>query len=88
MMLRRIDKDVPNGTNIAILQPGGNDLRFFGTRQQRAANISEMTRRLRVRSIDVIVYDEDIPLHYYTIDLIHLTREGDAILRPLCFPGC
>jgi len=29
MMLRRIDKDVPNGTNIAILQPGGNDLRFF-----------------------------------------------------------
>ena len=35
-----------------------------------------MTRRLRIRSIDVIVFDEDIPLHYYTIDLIHLTREG------------
>lgn len=29
MMLRRIDKDVPKGTNIAILQPGGNDLPFF-----------------------------------------------------------
>src|SRR4051794_15320435 len=29
MMLRRIDIDVPNGTDIAILQPGGNDLRFF-----------------------------------------------------------
>jgi acyl-CoA thioesterase I len=32
MMLRRIDKDVPNGTDIAILQPGGNDRRFFGTK--------------------------------------------------------
>jgi acyl-CoA thioesterase-1 len=31
MMLRRIDKDVPNGTDIAILQPGGNDRRFFST---------------------------------------------------------
>src|ERR1700761_9290573 len=27
-MLRRIDSDVPDGTNIAILQPGGNDRRF------------------------------------------------------------
>lgn len=86
MMLRRIDKDVPNGTNIAILQPGGNDLRFFGTRQQRAANISEMTRRLRVRSIDVIVFDEDIPLHYYTIDLIHLTREGHTMIAAALLP--
>src|SRR5690349_20054709 len=68
MMLRRIHKDVPNGTDIAILQPGGNDLRFLGTRQQRAANIAEMERRLRARRIKVIVYDEEIPLHYYTID--------------------
>jgi acyl-CoA thioesterase-1 len=51
-MLRRIDKDVPSGTDIAILQPGGNDLRFFGTKQQRAANIAEMERRLRARSIN------------------------------------
>jgi acyl-CoA thioesterase I len=55
MMLRRIDKDVPNGKDIAILEPGGNDLRFFGTRQQRAANIAEMQRRLHARSISVIV---------------------------------
>jgi acyl-CoA thioesterase-1 len=32
MMLRRIDKDVPNGTDIATLQPGGNDLRFSAPR--------------------------------------------------------
>jgi len=48
-MLRRIDK-VPNGTDIAILQPGGNDRRFFGTVQQRAGNIAEMERRLRARA--------------------------------------
>jgi acyl-CoA thioesterase I len=86
MMLRRIDRDVPNGTYIAILQPGGNDLRFFGTKQQRAANIAEMERRLRARSINVIVYDEEIPLRYYAFDFIHLTREGHAMIASALFP--
>lgn len=86
MMLRRLDRDVPDGTNVVILQPGGNDLRFFGTRQQRAANVEEMARRLRARSIDVIVYDEDIPLRYYTIDFIHLTREGHAMIAGTLLP--
>jgi acyl-CoA thioesterase I len=86
MMLRRIDKDVPNGTDIAILQPGGNDRRFFGTMQQRAANIAEMERRLRARGIKVIVYDDEIPLRYYTIDFIHLTREGHAMIAVALLP--
>ena len=86
MMLRRIDKDVPNGTNIAILQPGGNDRRFFGTKEQRAANIVEMERRLRARGIKVIVYDEEIPLRYYTIDFIHLTPEGHAMIAAAVLP--
>jgi acyl-CoA thioesterase I len=86
MMLRRLDQDVPNGTDIAILQPGGNDLRFFGTKQQRAANIGEMERRLRARGIKVIVYDEEIPLRYYTIDFIHLTREGHAMIAAALLP--
>jgi acyl-CoA thioesterase-1 len=86
MMLRRIDKDVPTGTDIAILQPGGNDLRFFGTKQQRAANIAEMERRLHARSIKVIVYDEEIPLRYYTVDFIHLTREGHAMIAAVLLP--
>jgi hypothetical protein len=38
-------------TDIAILEPGGNDRRFFGTQEQRAGNIAEMERRLRARSI-------------------------------------
>src|SRR5262245_1832725 len=86
MMLRRIHKDVPNGTDIAILQPGGNDRRFFGTMQQRAANIAEMERRLRARGIKVIVYDDEIPLRYYTIDFIHLTREGHAMIAAALLP--
>jgi len=86
MMLRRIDKDVPNGTDIAILQPGGNDRRFFGTKEQRAANIAEMERRLRARGIKVIVYDDEIPLRYYTIGFIHLTQEGHAMIAAALVP--
>jgi acyl-CoA thioesterase-1 len=86
MMLRRIDRDVPNGTDIVIIQPGSNDLRFFGTLQQRTANVAEMARRLRARSIKVIVYDEQIPLRYYTLDFIHWTREGHALIAATLIP--
>jgi acyl-CoA thioesterase I len=86
MMLRRINRDVPNGTDIVIVQPGSNDLRFFGTLQQRAANVDEMARRLRARSINVIVYDEKVPLRYYTLDFIHWTREGHAMIAAALLP--
>jgi acyl-CoA thioesterase-1 len=86
MMLRRIDKDVPNGTDIAILEPGGNDRRFFGTKEQRAANIAEMERRLRARSISVIVYDEEMPLRYRAFDFIHFTYEGHGIIAAALLP--
>ena len=85
-MLNRIDSDVPNGTDIVILQPGANDLRFFGTKEQRAANIATMERRLRSRSIKVIVYDEEIPWRYYTFDFIHFTREGHAVIAATLLP--
>jgi acyl-CoA thioesterase-1 len=86
MMLRRIDRDVPNGTDIVILQPGSNDLRFFGTLEQRTANVAEMARRLRARSIKVLVYDEPVPPRYYTFDFIHWTREGHAIIAAALLP--
>jgi acyl-CoA thioesterase I len=86
MMLRHIDKDVPNGTDIAILEPGGNDRRFFGTKEQRAANIAEMERRLRARSISVIVYDEEMPLRYRAFDFISISHmKATAWSLPLCF---
>ena len=85
-MLKRIDSDVPKGTDIVILQPGGNDKRFLMSKEQRAANIAEMERHLRNRSIKVIVYDDDIPLRYYALDLIHLTGEGHAMIAAALLP--
>ena len=85
-MLRRIDSDVPKGTDIVILQPGANDRRFFTSREQRAANIAEMERRLRPRGIKVVIYDEEIPLRYYSLDFIHLTQEGHAMIAAALLP--
>ena len=85
-MLRRIDSDVPKGTDIAILQPGANDRRFFVSQEQRAANIAETERRLKARGIKVVIYDEEIPLKYYTFDFIHLTRDGHAMIAAALLP--
>jgi acyl-CoA thioesterase-1 len=85
-MLKRIDSDVPKGTDIVILQPGGNDKRFMMSREQRATNIAAMERHLRNRSIKVIVYDDDIPLRYYALDFIHLTGEGHAMIAAALLP--
>jgi acyl-CoA thioesterase I len=85
-MLGRLDAVVPNGTRIAILQPGGNDLRFLGTREQRAANVAAMASRLRARNIQVIVFDPVIPSQYYAWDGIHLTVEGHAWIAASLLP--
>jgi acyl-CoA thioesterase-1 len=85
-MLRRIDSAVPNETRIVILQPGGNDLRFFRTREQRAANIDAMAKRLRARNIKVIVFDPVIPPQYYQWDGIHINAEGHAMFASKLLP--
>jgi len=80
-MLARLDSAVPPGTDIVILQPGANDLRFFGTKARRAANIAAMTQRLRGRGIRVIVYDpETIPASYYQWDGIHFNVAAHAAI--------
>ena len=84
-MLARIDSAVPEGTQIVILQPGGNDLRFLGSREQRSANVTMITRRLQVRSIKVIVYDEEIPWKY-VFDGIHLTPTGHQMIAASLLP--
>jgi acyl-CoA thioesterase I len=75
-MLERIDSAVPEGTRIVILQPGGNDLRFFGTKEQRSQNIAAMANKVRARKMSVIVFDPVIPSQYYQWDGIHITAEG------------
>jgi len=78
-MLSRLDSAVPNGTDIVVLQPGGNDLRFFGTRERRTANINAMVQRLRARGIRVIVYDPDpVPPDFYQWDHIHFNAAAHA----------
>jgi acyl-CoA thioesterase-1 len=78
-MLSRLDAAVPKGTDIVILQPGANDLRFFGTKETRAANIAAMEKRLRARGIRVILYDPDpIPPDWYQWDHIHFNAAAHA----------
>ena len=75
-MLGRIDSAVPDGTHIVILQPGGNDLRFFGTKERRTSNINAMVAKVRARGIKVIVYDPVFPPEDYQWDRIHINTEG------------
>jgi acyl-CoA thioesterase-1 len=77
-MLRRVDSAVPKGTNIVILQPGANDLRFGFSKEQRAANIAAMVKRLRARSIRVIVFDPEIPTDFYQWDHTHFNAAAHA----------
>ena len=77
-MLRRIDSAVATKTDIVILQPGTNDLRFFGSKEQRAANISAIVDRLRRRNIRVIVFDPVIPRDFLQWDGIHYTAAAHS----------
>jgi acyl-CoA thioesterase I len=80
-MLQRLDSAVPLGTSIVILNPGGNDLRFFGSKEQRAANIAAIVDRLHARHIKVIVFENTIvPRTQYQWDGIHFTSEGHHLL--------
>jgi acyl-CoA thioesterase-1 len=78
-MRNRLDAAVPKGTDIVILQPGANDLRFFGTKQARSANIAAMMQRLHARGMRVIVYDPDpVPRDFYQWDGIHFNAAAHA----------
>ena len=78
-MRNRLDAAVPKGTDIVILQPGANDLRFFGTKQARTTNIAAMVQRLHARGIRVIVYDPDpVPRDFYQWDGIHFNAAAHA----------
>jgi acyl-CoA thioesterase I len=78
-MLNRLDSAAPAGTDLVVLQPGSNDLRFFGTKERRAANIDAIVKRLHARNIRVIVYDPgDMPSDAYQWDGIHFTTATHA----------
>lgn len=85
-MLGRIDSAVPAGTNIVIIQPGGNDLRFFGSKEKRTANVNAMVARVRARGIKAIVYDPVFPPEDYQWDRIHINTEGHAKIAAQLVP--
>jgi acyl-CoA thioesterase-1 len=55
-MLRRMDSAVPSGTQIVILQTGGNDARD-GAGGDTAGNTAQITGKLQARGIKVIILD-------------------------------
>lgn len=85
-MLARIDTAVPHGTRVVIIQPGGNDLRFLGSRERRTANIDAMVAKLRARNIPSIVYDPVFPPQDYQWDFIHLNAEAHAKIARSLLP--
>jgi acyl-CoA thioesterase I len=79
-MLERLDAAVKPGTTIVILQPGHNDTRFGGTKEQRAKNIAIIVNRMRERHIRTIVFEnETVPAGNYQWDGIHFTAKGHEI---------
>ena len=56
-MLARLGSAVPDGTQVVILQPGGNDERRGTEAGPRAANIAEFRRRLQARGVKVILLE-------------------------------
>jgi len=86
-MLRRVDSAVPTGTSIVVFNPGGNDLRFFGSKEQRDANIAAIVSRLHARHIKVIVFENTIvPTKLYQWDGIHFNAEGHNVLAAYLLP--
>jgi acyl-CoA thioesterase-1 len=76
-MLNRLDGAVPSGTSIVIVQPGGNDTRFFGSKEQRARNLAEIQRRMSARHIQTVIFENTVvTAGHYQWDGIHFTRDG------------
>jgi len=79
-MLRRVDRAAPKGTDVVILQPGGNDRRR-GDATNRSGNIEEIRTRLSARGTKVIVMENNafrgLP---HQSDGQHLTPEGYRML--------
>lgn len=79
-MLSRLASAVPTGTRIVVLQFGGNDRRRGVSGDQRQANIAEIQKQLRARSIRMVNADGLVGAALRSglkqADGIHLTEEG------------
>ncbi len=86
-MLALIDAAVPADARIVILQPGGNDLRFGVSAEERTKNIRAMVAKLSKRGIHVIVADNLQGLLVgHSPDGIHFNADAHAIIAKKLYP--
>ena len=86
-MLRRMDSAVPNGTQIVILQTGGNDAREGGV--DAAGSTGQITSRLQARGIKVIMLDRPsayAPASTRDPDGEHYNAQGHAAVAAGLLP--
>ena len=86
-MLRRMDAAVPDGTQIVILQTGGNDARDGGS--DAAANTAQITSKLEARGIKVILLDRPsayAPSSTREPDGEHYNAQGHAAIAAGLLP--
>jgi acyl-CoA thioesterase I len=88
-MLARLDRQVPSGTHLVILQPGSNDERY-GSGAERTTNIAEIGRRLEARGIKLLIIENsmlaELPASELREDGIHYTPQGYAVLAQRLLP--
>lgn len=88
-MLARLDRDVPQGTHLMILQPGIND-QFHGEGHLRAGNIAAMRARLEARGTSVVMMENEVlralPASERRADGIHFTAAGYRMLAERILP--
>jgi acyl-CoA thioesterase I len=88
-MLARLDRAVPAGTRVVILQPGINDERM-GLDAERAGNIEKMRSLLSARNTKLIIIEnamlDALPRKELREDGVHFTPAGYAILAERILP--
>jgi acyl-CoA thioesterase-1 len=86
-MLRRMDSAVPNGTQIVILQTGGNDARQGVSSGDASANTAAITGKLQARGIKVVLLDKlDAPASTRDPDGQHFNAQGHAAIAASLLP--
>lgn len=79
--LGRIDQAVPQGTDIAIVFFGRNDMRFGVGETRLRENLATIVGKLRGRKIQVILCG------YYGFDFSDIAAKGGAVYYPDFFSG-
>lgn len=88
-MLARLERAVPVGTQVVILQPGTNDERM-GLGAERAGNIEKIRSLLSARDTKLIIVEnamlDALPREELREDGVHFTPAGYAILAERVLP--